>query len=46
MHKILVVGDEQKIADILEKYLSMNGFEVIKAAGGEKALGTLDSMLK
>lgn len=46
MHKILVVDDEQRIADILEKYLSMNGFEVIKIIGGEKALEILKSDTK
>ncbi|MFH1655997.1 MAG: response regulator [Candidatus Omnitrophota bacterium] len=46
MPKILVVDDEQRIADILEKYLSMNGFEVIKTIGGEKALETLNSDAK
>lgn len=43
MPKILIVDDEQRIADILEKYLSMNGFEVLKIIGGEKALEILES---
>ncbi|MFH1875419.1 MAG: response regulator [Candidatus Omnitrophota bacterium] len=46
MPKILVVDDEERIADIMEKYLSMNGFEVIKAIGGEKALEILQSDTK
>ncbi|MFH1458703.1 MAG: response regulator [Candidatus Omnitrophota bacterium] len=46
MPKILVVDDEQRIADIIEKYLSMNGFEVIKTTGGEKALEILNSDAK
>jgi DNA-binding response OmpR family regulator len=46
MHKILVVDDEERIADILEKYLSMSGFEVIKIIGGEKALETLHADAK
>ena len=46
MPKILVVDDEQRIADILEKYLSLNGFEVIKAIGGEAAVKILNSDAK
>ena len=46
MPKILVVDDEQRIADIIEKYLSMNGFEVIKAIGGEEAVKILNSDAK
>ncbi|MFH1396966.1 MAG: response regulator [Candidatus Omnitrophota bacterium] len=46
MPKILVVDDEQRIADILEKYLSLNGFEVIKAIGGEEAVKILNSDAK
>jgi len=43
MPKILVVDDEQGIADILEQYLAIKGFELIKAIGGEKALEILGS---
>jgi two-component system response regulator VanR len=46
MHKILVVDDEQQIADIIEKYLSMSGFEVIKVIGGEEAIKILNSDVK
>jgi CheY-like chemotaxis protein len=46
MPKILVVDDEQRIADILEKYLSLNGFEIIKAIGGEAAVKILNSDAK
>lgn len=43
MPKILVVDDNQGIADILEQYLAVKGMEVIKAIGGEKALEILGS---
>ncbi|MBN1869195.1 MAG: response regulator [Candidatus Omnitrophica bacterium] len=46
MPRILVVDDEPRIADIIEKYLSLNGFEVIKTIGGEKALEFLESGAK
>ena len=46
MRKILVVDDEPRIADIIEKYLSMNGFEIVKAMGGEEALEILQSDAK
>lgn len=46
MPKILVVDDEERIADIIERYLSMNGFEVIKAIGGEEAVKILSSDAK
>ncbi|MFH1799394.1 MAG: response regulator [Candidatus Omnitrophota bacterium] len=46
MPKILVVDDEERIADILEKYLSRNEFEVIKAIGGEEAIKILNSGAK
>jgi len=41
MKKVLVVDDEDKIADITEKYLKMNGFDVTKAIGGEEAIKIL-----
>jgi len=41
MKKILVVDDEVRIADITEKYLKMNGFDVVKAIGGEEAIALL-----
>lgn len=46
MPKVLLVDDEPRIADIIEKYLSMNGFEIIKAIGGEEALKVLNSDAK
>ena len=41
MHKILVVDDEIEIVSILDKYLTMNGFEVTKAIGGREAIRVL-----
>lgn len=41
MAKILIVDDEERIAGIIEKFLKINGFEVVKAIGGEEALRTL-----
>ncbi|MBU2034640.1 MAG: response regulator [Candidatus Omnitrophica bacterium] len=46
MFKILVVDDEERIADIMERYLSRSGFEVIKAIGGEEAVKILNSDAK
>ena len=46
MHKILVVDDEVRIVEILEKFLAKNGFEVVKAVGGENALELLRSNVK
>ena len=43
MHKILVVDDEPGIIKIFETFLIKNGFEVIKAAGGEEAIKVLNS---
>ena len=43
MNKILVVDDEERIADIMEKFLKMNGFEVLKAIGGEEAIRILST---
>ncbi|MCM8831490.1 MAG: response regulator [Candidatus Omnitrophica bacterium] len=42
MLKILVVDDEERIVDIIEKFLSLQGFSVIRAVGGEEALKILD----
>ncbi len=39
--KILVVDDETRIVDILDKFLTRKGFEVEKAYDGEKGLGIL-----
>jgi two-component system response regulator VanR len=43
MKKILVVDDEERIADIMEKFLKMNGFDVRKAIGGEEAVKILST---
>lgn len=43
MRKILVIDDEQRIADILEGFLTKMGFEVAKAYGGEKGIEVLNS---
>jgi two-component system response regulator AdeR len=43
MNKILVVDDEERIADITEKFLKMNGFDVLKAVGGEEAIRILST---
>ena len=43
MNKILVVEDEERIADIIEKFLKMNGFDVLKAIGGEEAIRLLST---
>ncbi|MFA5100290.1 MAG: response regulator [Candidatus Omnitrophota bacterium] len=41
MHKILVVDDEQKIANILREFLVKMGFEVMIAPGGAEAIAIL-----
>ncbi|MEM7816622.1 MAG: response regulator, partial [Candidatus Aenigmatarchaeota archaeon] len=46
MYKILVVDDEKRIVDIIEKFLSLQGFSVIRAVGGEEALKILDTDTK
>ncbi len=43
MYKILVVDDEERIADITEKFLQMNGFDILKATGGEEAIRLLST---
>jgi DNA-binding response OmpR family regulator len=43
MNKILVVDDEERIAEIVEKFLKMNGFDVLKAIGGEEAIRILST---
>jgi two-component system nitrogen regulation response regulator NtrX len=43
MNKILVVDDEERIANITEKFLKMNGFDVFKAVGGEEAIRILST---
>jgi DNA-binding response OmpR family regulator len=43
VNKILIVDDEQRIVDILESFLKMNGFDVLKATGGEEAIRLLSS---
>lgn len=46
MYRILVVDDEPKIVKVFETLLIKNGFEVIKAAGGEEAKKILNSAAK
>lgn len=46
MYKILVVDDEPNIVKVFERFLIKNGFEVIKAAGGEEAIKVLNSDTK
>jgi len=46
VYKILVVDDEPGIIKIFETFLIKNGFEVIKAAGGEEAIKVLNSDTK
>lgn len=41
--KILVVDDEDKIRDLINKYLVNEGFQVIEAADGRQALELADS---
>ncbi|WP_213697597.1 response regulator transcription factor [Acetomicrobium sp.] len=36
--KILLVEDEENIASLVSQYLSMQGYEIIKAADGDRAL--------
>ncbi len=43
MKKILVVDDEEMIVNIMEKFLTMSGFGVVRAVGGEAAMKVLDS---
>ena len=43
MYTILVVDDEERIVDITEKFLKMNGFDVVKAIGGEEAVRVLST---
>ena len=42
MYKILVVDDEPNIVKVFEAFLIKNGFEVIKASGGEEAIKVLN----
>jgi DNA-binding NtrC family response regulator len=46
MYKILVVDDEQKIAQILKEFLIKMGFDVIMALGGAAAIDILLSDTK
>lgn len=43
--KVLVVDDEQKILNVIEAYLTKEGFEVITAADGEEALKKFENEL-
>ncbi|MDP3732080.1 MAG: response regulator [Candidatus Omnitrophota bacterium] len=46
MYKILVVDDEPNIVKVFETFLIKNGFEVIKAPGGEEAREILNSTVQ
>lgn len=46
MATILVVDDEQEIADLVEIYLNNDGFDVIKAYDGEECLEKLRNIRK
>ena len=41
MSKILVVDDQPQNIELLEAYLASQGYEIVKAANGEEALGKL-----
>ncbi len=41
-YNILVVDDEQSIADLIELYLQNEGYQVYKYYHGKKALDSLD----
>ena len=43
MPKILVVDDEPEIINILETFLTKQGYQVVTALGGQKALDILSS---
>ena len=38
MQKIMVIDDEIEILDMLNRYFSLEGYDVITAAGGKEAL--------
>lgn len=40
--KIMIVDDEQEILSMLKRYFTLNGYEVIIAAGGQEALQKLE----
>jgi DNA-binding NtrC family response regulator len=41
--KILVVDDEAELCELLEEFFSLEGFEVITAQSGEKALALFEA---
>ncbi len=43
MAKILVIDDEHQILDILERFLTKMGFQVITALGGEEGIKAINS---
>jgi DNA-binding response OmpR family regulator len=43
MRKILVIDDEVRIVDIIAEYLTIKGFEVLRAYGGQEGLDMIDS---
>lgn len=40
--KIMIIDDEQEILDMLKRYFSLSGYDVITAAGGHEALRKLE----
>ncbi|MDD5194430.1 MAG: response regulator [Candidatus Omnitrophica bacterium] len=46
MYTILVIDDEPKMADILQRFLIKSGFKVMVALGGEEGMGVLCSAVK
>lgn len=45
MHKILLVDDDRELTSLLKELLEMEGFEVIVADDGEKALAVIDNSI-
>ncbi|MGB2660841.1 MAG: response regulator [Candidatus Omnitrophota bacterium] len=43
MRKILVIDDEARIVDIIAEYLTIKGFEVLRAYGGQEGLDIIDN---
>ena len=43
MNKVLIIDDEEKLRTLLSKIISLEGFEVIEAGDGKKALQKLDT---
>ena len=43
-YKILIADDDEDILEILELYLEKDGFEVVKAINGQKALEIIEKV--